>query len=617
LLIGPVFARELVTAPRRPRMYVARATYVGVLWVLMCTLWLVLTGTQLVRNLGDLARFGSVLFSILAPLQMVVAIFFSALASASAVAQEKDRRTLELLLMTRLTNSELVLGRLMASMLNVLSLIVAALPMFMICALFGGVSFEQILRAFAVTMISALAAGSLGSLLALWREKTFQTLALTALALVFWIGGWEVMARVDLELLGVRSEIWAAALSPIQAILAAADPYPRPVDFLGQSVNPVTVFLAAAVLFTVAANVLAIARVRIWNPTREARQQVDEDGSHSIFVTELEAAPAEGGQAARPAASSGARPASPAATAPAGTPSARRPPRTREVWDNPIIWREVCTWAYGRKVLVIKWAYVALALLSFCTLYFQHHSAGGLTQRGASLALAPIFVLSLILINSLAVLSVTTERDGRALDILLVTDITPKEFIFGKLGGVFFNTKEMVVLPILSCIYLWGLGAIGLEVLLYLVVGLLVMDLFVAMLGLHAAMCYANSRHAIGVSLGTVFFLFVGVAVCMRIMVAFGGDFQIQLAPFLALVLGGGVGLYAALGVRNPSPAITVAALVCPFATFYAITSYLLQYTLGVFLVVVLTYGFTTAAMMVPAVYEFDVATGRTTGGEE
>lgn len=617
MLIGPVFARELVTAPRRPRMYVARATYVGVLWVLMCTLWLVLTGTQLVRNLGDLARFGSVLFSILAPLQMVVAIFFSALASASAVAQEKDRRTLELLLMTRLTNSELVLGRLMASMLNVLSLIVAALPMFMICALFGGVSFEQILRAFAVTMISALAAGSLGSLLALWREKTFQTLALTALALVFWIGGWEVMARVDLELLGVRSEIWAAALSPIQAILAAADPYPRPVDFLGQSVNPVTVFLAAAVLFTVAANVLAIARVRIWNPTREARQQVDEDGSHSIFVTELEAAPAEGGQAARPAASSGARPASPAATAPAGTPSARRPPRTREVWDNPIIWREVCTWAYGRKVLVIKWAYVALALLSFCTLYFQHHSAGGLTQRGASLALAPIFVLSLILINSLAVLSVTTERDGRALDILLVTDITPKEFIFGKLGGVFFNTKEMVVLPILSCIYLWGLGAIGLEVLLYLVVGLLVMDLFVAMLGLHAAMCYANSRHAIGVSLGTVFFLFVGVAVCMRIMVAFGGDFQIQLAPFLALVLGGGVGLYAALGVRNPSPAITVAALVCPFATFYAITSYLLQYTLGVFLVVVLTYGFTTAAMMVPAVYEFDVATGRTTGGEE
>ena len=35
------------------------------------------------------------------------------------------------------------------------------------------------------------------------------------------------------------------------------------------------------------------------------------------------------------------------------------------------------------------------------------------------------------------------------------------------------------------------------------------------------------------------------------------------------------------------------------------------------FLVTVAAYGFTTAAMLVPAIYEFDVATGRTTAGEE
>ena len=31
--------------------------------------------------------------------------------------------------------------------------------------------------------------------------------------------------------------------------------------------------------------------------------------------------------------------------------------------------------------------------------------------------------------------------------MLLVTDMTAKEFVFGKLGGVFYNTKEMVLLP--------------------------------------------------------------------------------------------------------------------------------------------------------------------------
>ena len=79
----------------------------------MCTAWLLLAGTQVVRNLGDMARFGAMLFQILAPLQLALAIFFSALLAASGVAQEKDRRTLVLLLLTNLTNSELVLGKLL------------------------------------------------------------------------------------------------------------------------------------------------------------------------------------------------------------------------------------------------------------------------------------------------------------------------------------------------------------------------------------------------------------------------------------------------------------------------------------------------------------------------
>jgi hypothetical protein len=139
------------------------------------------------------------------------------------------------------------------------------------------------------------------------------------------------------------------------------------------------------------------------------------------------------------------------------------------------------------------------------------------------------------------------------------------------------------------------------------------MYLFVAVLGIHAGMVYFNTRHAIATSLGTVFFLFVGVATCMWMMIAFSGSFQAQLLPFCALFLVGGLGLYVTLGVRNPSAAIGVASFLCPFATFYAITSLLLGWTLGVFLVIVAAYGFTTAAMLVPAIYEFDVATGRTT----
>ena len=129
----------------------------------------------------------------------------------------------------------------------------------------------------------------------------------------------------------------------------------------------------------------------------------------------------------------------------------------------------------------------------------------------------------------------------------------------------------------LLCVGLWLAGPLSLENLLYLLGGLAVLYVFAAMLGLHAGMTYANSGVAVATSLGTVFFLFVGVAVCMRIMMAFSGSFQAQFLPFFAFMVFGGVGLYAVLGVRNPSTAIGVASFLCPFATFYAITSYLLE----------------------------------------
>jgi hypothetical protein len=163
----------------------------------------------------------------------------------------------------------------------------------------------------------------------------------------------------------------------------------------------------------------------------------------------------------------------------------------------------------------------------------------------------------------------------------------------------------------------WWQGGLSAENLSYVLAGLAVMYLFANVLGIHCGLNYANSRTAIGVSLGVVFLLFLGVVTCMLIMVSFSGSFQTQLYPFAAFILGGSAGLYVSLGYRNPSAAIVLASLLLPLATFYSITSFLLGHFLAVFLVAVLTYGFTTLAMMVPAVYEFDVAMGRTKTQEE
>ena len=99
-------------------------------------------------------------------------------------------------------------------------------------------------------------------------------------------------------------------------------------------------------------------------------------------------------------------------------------------------------------------------------------------------------------------------------------------------------------------------------------------------------------------------------------MVAFGGSFELQLAPVLAAIVGGAVGLYAALSARNPSPAIGWTSALLPSLTFVAITGFLQGSSLQVFLTVLVAYGFGTLALLVPAIAAFDLLTGRTTTGE-
>ena len=276
------------------------------------------------------------------------------------------------------------------------------------------------------------------------------------------------------------------------------------------------------------------------------------------------------------------------------------------------------TWAYGPKVRWIRLGYAAVAILVGFVVLRDAAAADGLS---ATAILAPLFVCSLMLINALAVTSITSERDGRALDLLLVTELSPKEIVLGKLGGALYNTREMVVLPLALCVMLGVAGRASWENVAYLIGVLVVLDLFVAVLGLHCGMIYASSRSAIFASLGTLFFLLVGVATCIAVLLAFSGPssraFEVQLAPFLAFMVGGSAGLYFALGAKSPSAAIGWAALICPFATFWAITSYFLDYTLGIFIVTLATYGFATLTMLVPAVAEFDAIIGCTTGSED
>jgi ABC-type transport system involved in multi-copper enzyme maturation permease subunit len=473
-----------------------------------------------------------------------------------------------------------------------LNAFIATAPVVFLLPLLGGVSVQQAFGCLLLTGSTLVLCCVLGATIAFWREKTFQAIAVTTLLIALWIAFGEAVAFGAVP--GISSR-FAPLISPLRAVWDLAQPIPSARWFVGLGVLG-NAILPSVVFSTVAAGLtlFSIRMLRVWNPSRERRPVATE---YETSDAELSANPGQ-----------------------ANSVKVWKSREPRAMWNNPVLWREVKTWAYGRKILFIRIAYLLLAgLIGFGLIRTLPSTEAGATVTSGnysdalvsnSVALfAPLMVFSLILINALAVNSITNERDAGALDLLLVTEITPWSFVLGKIAGVLYATKEMVLVPIVLAATYWWFGGLSAENLVFLVLSLLVMDVFVAMLGIHCGMIYSQSRSAIGTSLGTVFFLFLGVAMCMLIMLMFRGSFGRQLAPFLFIILGGGTGLYMALGNMNPSPAITLTSFLLPFLTFFAITSFILRnQELTVFSTVTLSYGFATAAMLIPAISEFQFA---------
>ncbi len=557
MFLGAVFEREIAAVPRTRGLFVARAVYCGTLLAIVATCWLVVTGSQSITTAGDTARFGATLLRILAPLQLALAMLAAAMTAAVAVTSEKDRRTLELLLVSRLSDRELVLGKLAASLVRVMLMLLSAVPIFAIVALFGGVTAEQLARLFLVTAAAALAAASVATAVAFWKDTTFQTLAITTFALVAWVAAGEMAT-------GWWGEAAGAMVSPARAVFASLRPRGQ------ESLLP---FFAICGGIIGASNLVAVTQMRRWNVTGD---------------TQLK----------------GSRPRQAVAIVP-----------SRVVWDNPILWREICTRAYGRTIVLVRLAWLVLCLVAVAGIV-QESRALRPDRLAVAMAVIPMALASLVAVTALSVTGITTERDRNSLDLLLVSDLEPAEFVWGKLIGSLVVAREIVLLPLVLCGVLVATGIASVENGIYLATGMAILLFFAAVLGLHVGLSYPASRRAIAVALGTVAFLFVGVATAIRIMVAFGASFELQLAPFLAVIVGGAVGLYASLSAKNPSAAIGWASALLPSLTFIAITSFLQGNSLQVLLVTLVAYGFATLALLVPAIGAFDLLTGRTTTGE-
>lgn len=128
---------------------------------------------------------GQGLFTALAAGSVLLIAFIGPALTAGTISGERERRTLDLLLVTRASPLGLVAGKLAGALLWVLYLEVASLPALAIVNLFGGAAIVTALATMAVIAATALGYTALGLLMsAIFRRTVLATVLSYAIVLI-------------------------------------------------------------------------------------------------------------------------------------------------------------------------------------------------------------------------------------------------------------------------------------------------------------------------------------------------------------------------------------------------------------------------------------------------
>lgn len=166
--------------------------------------------------MGTSPLLGLQLFTVLAFGTVLLVTIITVAVTAGAISGERERRTLDLMLVTRASALGLVTGKLAGSLIHVLFLLIASLPAFALVYLFGGVPALYLVLFFVVAGTTAAFYASLGLLFSAWLRRTVLASVLSFVMVLVLIAGVPITAGVVREnrpnpenaLRGISSQGW-------------------------------------------------------------------------------------------------------------------------------------------------------------------------------------------------------------------------------------------------------------------------------------------------------------------------------------------------------------------------------------------------------------------------
>jgi ABC-type transport system involved in multi-copper enzyme maturation permease subunit len=168
-LVGPHFRFDLVRLARRGRSATVRVLYLAALLAGLGLAWIqyqrhtdfvdALFSSTLTMSRFDLTRMAEAFCSAVIVVQNLAVLILTPVYMATAVTEERDMRSLEMLQTTHMHDREIILGKLLGRLGHLAGILLAGLPVLTMVYLVGGVDMVVLLANFANTAMNLWTAG--------------------------------------------------------------------------------------------------------------------------------------------------------------------------------------------------------------------------------------------------------------------------------------------------------------------------------------------------------------------------------------------------------------------------------------------------------------------------
>jgi ABC-type transport system involved in multi-copper enzyme maturation permease subunit len=356
------------------------------------------------------AELGESYFSALIGVELALVMLVAPAATAGAICLDRARGTLAHMLMTDLSDTEIVVGKLGARLLPVLGLVACSWPVMAISTLLGGIDPIALAMAFAIMVAVAVFGCALALALSVWARKAHEVILATYTVFIAGILLWPIWTGLSLAGAIGPPQPWALLANPFYVAFA---PYAVPGKLGGWDYCG---FFAA-----VLGSALALTVVAVWRTRAVAsRGSVEQGRGLRLGLV--------------------------------GRLMRRLPGPSLD--RNPVLWREwrrsrPSPWMIGILTLLLG----TTAVLCIVGAIAIRRDGVGMNVGGNAWSMAGIcsyflhVIFGLLLVSAVAPTSMSEERQRGSLDVLAATALSTRAIVLGKWLATFRLTMILTLAP--------------------------------------------------------------------------------------------------------------------------------------------------------------------------